>query len=170
MTAEDRECMLSYMKILQDRGLQGGCNVALIKNTNKINIVKTEIVEMLSEEYASRIFYYSFEPNKMLEVYAPFLSIMEQLVDIQAIMPQSLVREVGVYKLHETLYESYFATGRCGRIEEPFFSEVKFEKEMIPKEIARMLAYLCGDQDIYIVLNRINYASASTLELLDYIL
>lgn len=170
MTSEDRDCMLSYMKILHDRGLQGGCNVALIKNTNKINIVKTEIVEMLSEEYASRIFYYSFEPNKMVEVYAPFLSIMEQLIDIQAIMPQSLVKEVGVYKLHETIYESYFATGRCGRIEEPFFSEVKFEKEKVPKEIARMLAYLCGEQDIYIVLNRINYASASTLELLDYIL
>lgn len=170
MTSEDRDCMLSYMKILHDRGLQGGCNVALIKNTNKINIAKTEIVEMLSEEYASRIFYYSFEPNKMVEVFAPFLSIMEQLIDIQAIMPQSLVKEVGVYKLHETIYEGYFATGRCGRVEEPFFSEVKFEKEKVPKEIARMLAYLCGEQDIYIVLNRINYASASTLELLDYIL
>lgn len=170
MTGEDRECMLSYMKILHDRGLQNGCNIALIKNTNKINIVKTEIVEMLSEEYASRIFYYSFEPNKMLEVYAPFLSIMEQLIDIQAIRPQTLVRETGVYKLHETLYESYFATGRCGRIEEPFFSEVGFEKEKVPKEIARMLAYLCGDQDIYIVLNRLNYASASTMELLDYLL
>ena len=106
MTGEDRECMLSYMKILHDRGLQNGCNIALIKNTNKINIVKTEIVEMLSEEYASRIFYYSFEPNKMLEVYAPFLSIMEHLIDIQAIGPQTLVRETGVYKLHETLYES----------------------------------------------------------------
>ncbi len=170
MTSEDRDCMLSYVKILHDRGLQGGCNVALIKNTNKIQIAKTEIVEMLSEEYASRIFYYSFEPNKMVEPFAPFLSIMEQLIDIQAIMPQSLVKEVGVYKLHETIYEGYFATGRCGRIEEPFFSEVKFEKEKIAKEIARMLAYLCGEQDIYIVLNRINYASASTLELLDYIL
>lgn len=170
MTNEDREYMQSYMHTLHDRSLQGGCNVVLIKNTNKINIVKTEIVEMLSEEYASRIFYYSFEPNKMVEVFAPFLSIMEQLIDIQAIMPQSLVKEVGVYKLHETIYESYFATGRCGRIEEPFFSEVQFEKEMISREIARMLAYLCGDQDIYIVLNRINYASASTLELLDYIL
>lgn len=170
MTSKDKEGMLSYMKILQDRGLQDGCNVALIKNTNKINIAKTEIVEMLSEEYASRIFYYSFKPNEMVEVYAPFLSIMEQLIDIQAIMPQSLVKEVGVYKLHETIYESYFATGRCGRIEEPFFSEVKFEKEKIAKEIARMLAYLCGEQDIYIVLNRINYASVSTLELLDYIL
>ena len=170
MTNEDKNYMLSYMKTLHDRSLQGGCNVVLIKNTNKINIAKTEIVEMLSEEYASRIFYYSFEPNKMVEVYAPFLAIMEQLIDIQAIMPQSLVKEVGVYKLHETLYESYFATGKCGRIEEAFFSEVKFEKEKIPKEIAKMLAYLCGDQDIYIVLNRINYASASTLELLDYIL
>lgn len=170
MTSEDRDCMLSYMKILHDRGLQGGCNIALIKNTNKINITKAEIVEMLSEEYASRIFYYSFEPHKMVEVFSPFLSIMEQLIDIQAILPQVMVREVGVYKLHETIYEGYFANGRCGRIEEPFFSEVKFEKEKIPKEIARMLAYLCGEQDIYIVLNRINYASASTLELLDYIL
>ncbi len=170
MTGEDRECMYSYIRILHDRGLQGGCNIALIKNTNKINVAKTEIVEMLSEEYASRIFYYSFEPNQMTEVYAPFLSIMEQLIDIQAIMPQSLVREVGVYKLHETIYESYFATGRCGRVEEPFFSEVKFEKEKMAKEISSMLAYLCGDQDIYIVLNRLNYASASTLELLDYIL
>ena len=47
MTSEDRDCMLSYVKILHDRGLQGGCNVALIKNTNKIQIAKTEIVEML---------------------------------------------------------------------------------------------------------------------------
>lgn len=169
MTGEDRDCMLSYMKILHDRGLQGGCNVALIKTTNKINIAKTEIVEMLSEEYASRIFYYSFEPNKMVEVFSPFLSIMEQLIDIQAIMPHSLVKEAGVYKLHETIYEGFFATGRCGRVEEPIFSEVQFEKEMIPGEIARMLAYLCGEQDIYIVLNRVNYASASTLELLNYI-
>ena len=170
MTREDKACMNSYMKILQERGLQGGCNVALIKNTNKINIAKMEIVEMLPEEYVSRIFYYAFEPNMMVEVYSPFLSIMEQLIDVQAINLQQLVKEVGIYKLHETIYESYFATGRCGRIEEPIFSEVKFEKEMIAKEIARMLAYVCGDQDIYIVLNRINYASASTLELLDYIL
>ncbi len=170
MTSEDRKYMLSYMQTLHDRSLQDGCNVVLIKNTNKINIVKTEIVEMLSEEYASRIFYYSFEPNKMVEVYAPFLSIMEQLIDIQAIMPQSLVKKVGVYKLHETIYESFFATGRCGRIEEPFYSEVQFEKAMIAKEIAKMLAYLCGNQDIYIVLNRLHYASASTMELLDYIL
>lgn len=170
MTREDKACMYSYMKILQERGLQDGCNLALIKNTNKINIAKMEIVEMLPEEYVSRIFYYAFEPNTMVEAYSPFLSIMEQLIDIQAINPQQLVKDVGVYKLHETLYESYFATGRCGRIEEPIYSEVKFEKEMIAKEIAKMLAYLCGEQDIYIVLNRINYASASTIELLDCIL
>ena len=170
MTSEDRAYMLSYIKILHDRGLQGGCNIALIKNTNKIDIAKTDIVEMLSEEYVSRIFCYSFEPNKMLEVYSPFLTIMEQLVDAQAMMPQSLVREAGVYKLHETIFESYLATGRCGRIEEPLFTEVGFEKEKIAREIAKMLAYLCGNQDIYIVLNRINYASSSTIELLDYIL
>lgn len=170
MTGEDKNYMFSYMKTLHDRSLQDGCNVVLIKNTSKINIAKTEIVEMLSEEYASRIFYYSFEPNKMVEVYAPFLSIMEQLIDIQAVMPQKLVKEANVYSLHEPLYESYFATGKCGRVEEAFYSEVGFEKEKIPKEIARMLAILCGDQDIYIVLNRLHYASVSTMEFLDYIL
>ena len=121
MTREDKACMNSYMKILQERGLQGGCNVALIKNTNKINIAKMEIVEMLPEEYVSRIFYYAFEPNMMVEVYSPFLSIMEQLIDVQAINLQQLVKEVGIYKLHETIYESYFAKERCGRIEEPIF-------------------------------------------------
>ena len=112
MTGEDRECMLSYMKLLHNRGLQNGCNVALIKNTNKINISKAEIVEMLAEEYASRIFYYAFAPNKMLEVYAPFLSIMEQLIDVQAMNPHNLVMAAGGYKRHVTIYESYFARGR----------------------------------------------------------
>ena len=170
MIREELDCLNSYMESLCNRSLNDGCNVVLMKHTNKIELSREEIASLLPKEYTLRVFYHSFEENVMNGVYAPFLSIIEELMNVQGIKPSELIKDAGVYALHETIYESYFATGRCKRVEEPLFSEVRFEKEKLLNGIANMLVKVCGEQDIYIVLNRLNYAGASTLELLDYIM
>lgn len=170
MIREELECLNNYVKSLYGRSLNDGCNVALIKHTNRIVLSREEIVPLLPKEYALRVFYHSFEENVMNGVYAPFLSIIEELMNTQMIKPSELIKSAGVYALHEAIFESYFTTGRCERVEEPLFSEVSFEKEKLLRGIANMLVKVCGEQDIYIVLNRLNYAGASTLELLEYIM
>lgn len=168
MTREELDCLSSYVKSLQSE--QNGSNVVLIKHTNKIRLNKDEISGVVPEEYSSRVFYHCFEENVMGEAYAPFLDIIKHLMNEQDILPAKLIKEAGVYSLHEVVFESYFTAGKCRRMEEPFFSEVQFEKEKILKGIVKMLIKVCRNHDIFVVLNRLNYAGASTLELIDCIL
>lgn len=170
MIREELECLNSYVKSLYDRSLNNGCNVAVIKHTNRIKISKDEVAGMLPEEYTSRVFCHCFEENVMGEAYSPFLHIVEELITTQGLERENFIKDAGVYALHEAVFDSYFATGKCVRLEEPLFSEVKFENEKLIKGIANMLVKACGEQDIFIVLNKLNYAGASTLEFLNYII
>lgn len=169
MTKDEQACLAGYINSLQKRELPGGSNVALINHNDRLEISKHEMIEILPEEFSERFFFHTFQANCMTEPFEPFLDIIESLADKNYIMPKKFIKEAGVYKLHESIYESYFATGKCGRIEEPLFSEVKFERDMIPKEIASMISVLCEDKDIFILLNRVNYASVSTMNILEYI-
>ncbi len=170
MIREELDCLKSYVKSLYDRSLNNGCSIVLIKHTNRIELCREEVAAMLPEEYASRIFCHSFSENVMGDVYSPFLSIIQELTAAQGLGIEEFIRASDVYALHELMFESYFTTGKCKRTEEPLFSEVQFEKEKLLKGIADMLVRACGGKDIYVVLNGLNYAGASTLELLDYII
>lgn len=170
MNREERNCLNSYVQSLCGRTIPNDCNIALIKHTGIIEITEEEIADMLPAEYSDRIFYYSFKKNYMEEAYAPFLDIIKQLINAAGISAKEHIENSKIYTLHKSIFESYFNTGRAKRIEEPFFSEVKFEKEMIFKGILSMLVRAVDGKDVYIVLDRINYSGTSTLEFLDYIL
>ena len=170
MNREERNCLSSYVQSLSGRTIQNNSNIALIKYTGVIDVSVAEVAEMLPEGCARRVFYYSFKKNYMEEAYAPFMDIIKQLVCAKDISMEEHIEASGVYALHKAVFESFFNTGRAQRTEEPFFSEVKFEKEMIFKGILNMLLKACDGEDIYLVFDKINYAGASTLEFLEHII
>ena len=131
MNREERNCLSSYVQSLSGRTIQTNSNIALIKYTGVIDVSAAEVAEMLPEGCARRVFYYSFKKNYMEEAYAPFMDIIKQLVCAKDISMEEHIEASGVYALHKAVFESFFNTGRAQRTEEPFFSEVKFEKEMI---------------------------------------
>lgn len=167
MTREEIECLGSYVKTLNQ---SGGCNFALIKHTNKIRLIKEEIKEVVCDEYGDRIFYHCFEENKMNEAYDPFFEIIKQLLSDSNVDMEEFIKSSGVYSLHIEVFRSYFETGRCIRLEEPFFSEVEFERDKILQGIVGMLKKAADGRKVLIVINRLNYAGASTIDLLNSIL
>ena len=170
MDREEKNCLNSYVQSLCGRTIRNNCNVALIKHSGAIEVTADDVADMLPDEYSNRVFYHCFKKNYMEEAYAPFLDIIKYLVCAKDIPIEQHIETAGVYALHKSIFENYFNTGKARRMEEPFFSEVKFEKEMIFNGILRLLVNACDGKDIYVVLDRINYAGASTLEFLDYIL
>lgn len=170
MDKEEKNCLNSYVQSLCGRTIRNNCNIALIKHRGIIEVTASDVADMLPAEYSNRVFYHSFKKNYMEEAYAPFLDVIKYLVCAKDISMEEHIETSGIYTLHKAVFEYYFNTGRAKRLEEPFFSEVKFEKEMIFKGILKLLINACDGKDIYIVLDRVNYAGASTLEFLDYIL
>lgn len=168
MVREELDCLKSYIDTVC---LGDGCsNVALIRHTNVIDTNREEIRSILPKDCESRVFYYSFQKNVMEEAYAPFLSIIEDLVKSKGIGLPEFVNNSKIYAMHKKIFATYFSQGKCARDEEPLFAEIKFEHEKIITGIVDMLIKASNNKDLYIVLNRLNYAGASTIELIDYIM
>ena len=148
MDREEKNCLNSYVQSLCGRTIRNNCNVALIKHSGAIEVTADDVADMLPDEYSNRVFYHCFKKNYMEEAYAPFLDIIKYLVCAKDIPIEQHIETAGVYALHKSIFENYFNTGKARRMEEPFFSEVKFEKEMIfngtirdSKTVAGLLAY-----------------------------
>ena len=170
MIREEWEFLEHCVTALRYNKVQNGSNIAIINHTSRVELVREEFLEMIPDVEGARVFCHSFEENAMGEAYAPFLSIIKDLMEFRGIDHEELIEKVGIYPLHEMIFKSYFVTGMCTRMEEPLFSEVKFEKQKIIKGIVDMLVELASHENIYIVLNRLNYAGASTWQMLDYII
>ena len=168
MVREELDCLKSYIDMVCLG--EGSSNVALIRHTNIIETSKEEIQSVLPKDCESRVFYYSFQKNVMEEAYAPFLNIIEELVKSKGIGLTEFVNNSKIYAIHKKIFATYFAQGKCERDEEPLFAEIKFEHDKIITGIVDMLIKASNNKDLYIVLNRLNYASASTIELIDYIM
>lgn len=170
MIREEWEYLEHCINALRYNNVQGGSNIAIINHTSRVELIKEEVLEILPDVETDRIFCHSFEENAMGEAYAPFLSIIKDLMEFRGTTPEDLIEMAEIYPSHEMIFKSYFVSGMCTRMEEPLFSEVKFEKKRIIKGIADMLIELASHENIYIVLNRLNYAGASTWQMLDYLI
>ena len=170
MIREEWEYLEHCVNALRYNNVPGGSNIAIINHTSRVELVKEEVLEMIPDVEPERIFCHSFEENAIGEAYAPFLAIIKDLMTFRNMPHEELIEMAEVYPLHEMVFKSYFVSGMCTRMEEALFSEVKFEKKRIIKAMADMLIELSSNENIYIVLNRLNYAGASTWQMLDYLI
>lgn len=169
MNIEELESLKEYSRILSEKNTKSVCNLTLVKYANRISLTKETMIDILkSENSGHRIFHHGFEKNIIEEAYAPFLMVMKELLKGKKLKP--FFNKVGVYPLHERIFESYFMKGLCERIEEPFFSEIEFEKNKFQETLVRMLKVLSAEQPFIIVMDEISYAGTSTFELLERLL
>ena len=168
MISEELKSLKEYARILLNGRRKSGCSLALVKYANRIGLTRDEIIDTLRGESAAKVFYHCFEKHIIEEAYAPFLQIIREQVrgkDLKAFF-----KEAEVYPLHEKVFETYFTKGLCERLEEPFFSEIAFEKNKLQESIIRMLKLVAKEQPLLIVMDKISYAGVSSYEMLDRIL
>lgn len=141
-------------------------NNMLVRYSNDFSI--EEIVNSTRYKENNDVFFawHEFQYNEIAEGYEPYLSIIKSMFRTFGTGDFSdFMRECDVYELHCPIFESYFATGTCERIEPVLLAEVKYEQERMADAIVRMLLKLSEHKPLVILLNRFQMAAGSTMRL-----
>lgn len=161
----DKEKYYLYDCIDKIRRLTGpGKNLMLINHNNMLMVQEESISEVAR--------YHRFENQALRKPYEPFLDIigdylrewMERGLELE-----DFFQESQVYPLHRDIFNSYVMEGICHRREEILLGEVAYEKDRFVKEILSMLYIISKEREIVLVLDEVNQATDTTLQMLQTI-
>lgn len=142
-------------------------NVMLINCYDNVGLTKKDAEAVLCEDEYT-ICYHEFSNNKMASVYEPFLEWIkeayEKYVDISL---DAFMDECDVYKEHRTIIKSYFETGIGKRNEMLFVDTIEYEQQKMYEGIISMISYISTYRPVVFMLNKLQFAGSSTMELLN---
>lgn len=161
----DKEKYYLYDCIDKVRSSTGpGKNLMLI-NHNNILMVQEESISEIAR-------YHRFEENILRRPYEPFLDIIADYVKEKmeiGLDLEGFFKECEIYPLHREIFKSYIQEGVCERREEILLGEVAYEKERFEKEILSMLYTISQEREIVLLLDELNQATDTTLQMLQTI-
>lgn len=140
----------------------------LIKHYNSFQLSLEESESAVGAEYFKGLFYHHFERNYVQEPYEPFLNCIRYLYRkfFSEETVEEFIEHCDVYALHKDLFVSYFKTGCAKRKEFVILSELKYEKGRMIQSIRNCLNYIGKKQKVFLILNNLQFASLSTIQLL----
>lgn len=107
----------------------------------------------------------------VVEAYAPFLdTICDMFKELGRGKFEDFLDECGIYSFHKEILSSYFHTGLCTRNEPMLPNEVMYEKKRMTEGIANLLIKLGEIRPIFLVINRFNLVSQSSIDVVLYLL
>jgi len=139
------------------------------KHYNNFSFNKDEVMEIkekLDEDcYMS---FHKFEYGFIQGPYEPFLDFIRSFYNenYKNIGVEEFVERAGVYKPVSGLFASYIKGDEPKRNEDPIGAEIEFEKKKIIEGILNCLNYISKNHKIIFVLDSLQYAHISTLELI----
>ena len=142
-------------------------NVMLINCYDNIGITKAETEIILNDDKYS-ICYHEFQNNKMAKAYAPFLDWIKEAYPSLGLSLDVFLENCDVYKAHRTIIKSYFETGIGKRDEMLYIDSIDYEIQKMYEDIISMVSYISNYKPVVFMLNKIQFAGISTLELLNY--
>lgn len=140
--------------------------VILIKDTKNLSLgdINKTLINL-----GKKCFYRVLEKhnNGELEPYFPFLTFIDEEINIANIEVEKFLEDINIYPLHKSLFLSYLKCGKAERDEELIFFDYEYEKNKIYESLMNIINKF-GD-NVFILLENINYMSLSTLNWLKYI-
>lgn len=116
-------------------------------------------------------FSHEFRSDVMQNVYEPFLDCIKEVVECSAnVDVRDFVEQCDVYPLQLELLESYYSIGMCERSEDILLHELGYETTRMMDNMIHIFKEISQRQPIFILLNGIHYAHASTLRFLQYMI
>ncbi|MCX7921826.1 MAG: GGDEF domain-containing protein [Clostridia bacterium] len=99
----------------------------------------------------------------------PFLELIkEYLKDKDKVYIKRFIEEAGVYHFQKTTFEAYFGDECSSRYEELIFSELEYEVRQMMESIIKLYCHLSYTMPLVVVIEDIQNARESTLELIKY--
>lgn len=139
----------------------------VVKHYNSFDLDYDTCEEYIASRDDIRFIYHEFDGSGMLEAYEPFLSCIKKLYYSEIVMDiNEFLTACEIYEPHRSVLHTYFGRGICTRNEEVIYCEQSFEKKMMERSIINMLMFVAKKKPLFFVLNKLHYASVSTLRII----
>ena len=152
------------------RGHDSKNKLQFVKHYNDFSI-SPELVEEIIKESNFMFFAHEFSMDAMQSAYEPFFDWIKELIDCRGNMEvRDFLKECEIYPLQYEIIESFYFSGECKRKEDILLHELNYETNRMLDNMVRIFRNISQKQPIFILLNRIHYAQASALKVLNYVI
>ena len=167
MQKDQVEIMIN--EILQ-RGQETNEKFHFVKHYNNFT-VSSEVVRDIISKHDFSFFSHEFRNDVMQTVYEPFLDCIKELVEYSTdVEVRDFIKECDIYPLQLELLESYYYAGKCERNEDILLHELGYETIRMMDNMIHIFRKISQKQPVFILLNGIHFAHASTLRFLQYMI
>lgn len=156
-------------KLVQTQDLESNDRIFFFKHYSVFKIDEEDIINiMTSLNLECDMLYYQFEERNIQGAFCPFFGFIKELyqkyyIDMSC---ENFVKNASVYPVVRDMFESYIANGYCERDEDIIPREILFEREKIIESVINIFKYISCEHKIVIVLDRLQRAHESTINLL----
>lgn len=165
MTAEGLKYLNDFIEDMYITGNTRGDSIRIIRQNNILNMTKKDF-ERLTFRPGLNQYYHEYNHGDMMEAYEPFLGIIKDIIEKNNLDMDTVFDKAEVYSLHREIFKSYFMNQLCERRDELILAELDFEYERMTDGIVGMLHYLSKKYPIFILLNKVNLITTSSVTIL----
>ena len=145
-----------------------GNDIILIKNDNYFSL-KSIYNNLITKDNSHVLFCRYSSDNYVYEPYYPMLKFLKNdLLNEYNLI--NIINDINIYPSHRSLFISYIANDICERNNEeilPF--DFEYEKGKVYNEILNIFNGIAKKENVYILLENLNYMNISTLEWLSWV-
>ena len=162
MTQEGRNYLSSFIKTMN-----GDDAIIRIMKQNYLVDISQEDFDSLSlaDDHVDG-FLCNLSGADIVEAYAPFLSVLSEMVNRYGIDMDMLMERNEVYSLQREMFKNYVKTGMAMRSEYLLLSELHFEKKLFVEAMVNMLLDIAGEHSIFVLINNASQMCDSTMDIL----
>lgn len=140
----------------------------IVKHYNTFELTSEDAEKIRQEHPNFYVCYKHFNGSKMMGAFEPFVSVIKDLYTAYEAekTPQEFIGQFDVYEPQRSVFESMLTQAVFARTEEILLDEVDYEKEQMLKSLTSILITLAKKHPLLLVLNNLNMAAESTVNLL----
>lgn len=165
MTVEGENYLNSFIEDMYIAGRNQGDSIRILRHNNILNLTKEEFSKLKFRPEIN-FYYHAYNHYDMMEAYEPFLEIIGDIIHKYSMDMEHVFEKADVYSLHRGIFSSYFNNGICIRQEEVILAETDYEHKRMIDDILGMLQVLSEKHSIFILLNKVNLITSSSVYIL----
>lgn len=169
MTAEGEKYLNEFIEDLYITGTAYGDSIRIIRQNNILDMKREDFDRLIFPQELNK-YYHEYDHADMMEAYEPFLGIIGDIIQRYSLNMESVFDKADVYNLHREILGSYFENQMCERKDEPILAELDYEHERMTDGIVGMLRVLSEEYPIFLMLNKTNLITSSSICILQKLL
>ena len=147
-------------------------NIVMACYNNTFSVGGLKSIKRYSEQKDNVFFTWKeYEQGTLVGAYDPFLDVICEIFreEIKGDF-NAFLTKCQVYELHREIFNSYYLSGNCKRVEDVLWDEVAYEQHRMAKTICQMMKEVAAYKPIVMVINGFQMVSGSTMNLVNLLI